>query len=140
QTALTTDPPAVFRTEVLCQRVDVLDEAINLSAWRDCADPAGNMHNLRDRVVACVDVAPDGEHVALAAAAQQDDGRVRGEIAASWKSTREARAELSDLLDQIQPRVTAWFPSGPAAALAPILRARTTSLELKGQAVAEACQ
>ena len=140
QTALATDPPAVFRTEVLCQRVDALDEAVNLAAWRDCADPAGTLHNLRDRVVACVDVAPDGEHVALAVAAQQDDGRVRGEIAAAWGSTREARAQIGPLLDQIQPRVTAWFPSGPAAALAPILRPRPNSLELKGQAVAEACQ
>src|SRR5690606_67299 len=66
--------------------------------------------------------------------------RVRGEIAAAWGSTREARAQIGTLLDQIQPRVTAWFPSGPAAALAPILRPRATSLELKGQAVAEACQ
>src|SRR5690606_12864526 len=136
QTALATDPPAVYRTEVLCQRADALDEAVNLAAWRDCADPAGSLTNLRDRVVACVDVALDGEHVALAVAAQQDDGRVRGEIAAAWKSTREARAELSDLLDQIQPRLVAWFPSGPAAALAPILQSRPNSVELKGQAVA----
>jgi hypothetical protein len=140
RSALGTDPPAVFRTEVLCQRVESLDEAIELAAWRDCADPAGNLNGLRDRVVACVDVAPDGEHATLAVGAQLDDGRVRGEIAAAWKSTREARAQIGDLLDQIQPRVTAWYPSGPAASLAPLLRPRTGSLELKGQQVSEACQ
>ena len=139
QSAQGTDPPAVYRTEVLCQRVETLDEAINLAAWRDCADPAGNLNGLRDRIVACVDVAPDGEHVTLAIAAQQDDGRVRGETSAAWKNTREARAELGDLLDQIQPRVTAWYPSGPAAALVPILRPRDGSLELKGQEVNAAC-
>lgn len=137
--AQSTDPPAVYRTEVLCQRVENLDEAINLGAWSDGADPAGNLEGLRDRVTACIDVAPDGEHVTLTAAAQHDDNRVRGEVVQAWKSTRDARAQLAALLDQIQPRITAWFPSGPAAALAPILRPRPDSLELKGQAVNDAC-
>jgi hypothetical protein len=139
RTALATDPPEVYRTEVLCQKVDALDAAINLIGWKDCRDPLGNLNGLRDRIVACIDVAPDGEHVTLAIGAQLDDGRVRGEIAAAWKSTREARAQLGDLLDQIQPRVTAWYPSGPAAALATILRPRTGSHELKGQQVNETC-
>src|SRR5690606_7765235 len=51
RSALGTDPPAVFRTEVLCQRVDVLDGAVDLAAWKDCADPAGTMDGLRDRVM-----------------------------------------------------------------------------------------
>lgn len=133
------DPPEVYRTEVLCQRVDSLDAAINPLNWKDCRDPLGNLNDLRDRTVACVDVAPDGEHVTLAVGAQLDDGRVRGEISAAWKTTREARDQLPALLDQIQPRATAWFPSGPSAALAPILRPRSGSLELKGQQVNEAC-
>ena len=137
--AQNTDPPAVYRTEVLCQRVETLDEAINLAAWRDCQDSAGTLDSLRDRVVACVDVAPDGEHVTLAVAAQLDDGRVRIELSDAWKNTRDARAHLPALLDQITPRATAWFPSGPAAALAPILRPRTGSVELKGQEVNAAC-
>lgn len=140
RSALSTDPPAVFRTEVLCQKVEALDEAIDLAAWKDCADPAGSLDTARDRVAAAVDVAPDGQHVTLAAAAALDDGRVRVEIVAAWRSTEEARRELSGLLERVQPRALAWYPSGPAAALAPILRGHKDAIELKGGAVTEACQ
>lgn len=140
RSALGTDPPAVYRTEVLCQRVETLDEAVNLGAWRACADPGGTLDAARERVVAAVDVAPDGGHVTLAAAAQLDDGRIRVEPVSAWKSTQAARFELPGLLDAIKPRALAWFPSGPAAALAPVLRGRDGAVELKGTGVAEACQ
>jgi hypothetical protein len=137
RSALGTDPPAVFRTEVLCQRVDVLDSAVDLAAWRSCHDPTGTLDSARDRVVTCVDVAPDGEHVTLAAAAVLDDGRVRVEIIGAWNNTEDARRELGPLLDRVKPRTHAWFPSGPAAALAPILRDYTP---IKGADVPQACQ
>jgi len=85
-------------------------------------------------------VAIDGAHVTLAAAAKLPDGRVRVEIAGAWPSTDAARTELPDILDRMKPAATAWYPSGPAAALAPILRARPGSLELTGGKVTEACQ
>lgn len=137
--ALATDPPAVFRTEVLCQRVDVLDSAISLGAWRDSTDPQGSLEPYRDKAVMCVDVAPDGAHVALVAAAPIEDGRVRVEVIRAWDSTDAARFELGDVLDRAKPRLEAWFPSGPAAALGPVLRARGAH-EIKGAQVAEACQ
>ena len=40
RTSLATDPPVVFRTELLCQRVDALDAAVDADAWRACGDPA----------------------------------------------------------------------------------------------------
>lgn len=140
RTAMTTDPPNVFRTEVLCQKVDHLDSAIDLSAWKSCADAAGTMDQLRSRITACVDVALDGAHVTLAVAAETPDGRIRTEIPAAWDGTDAARLELPALLDKIGAQVTAWYPSGPAAALAPLLRARPNSLELTGGKVTEACQ
>lgn len=140
RTALATDPPEVFRTEVLCQKVDVLDSAVDIAAWRDCADPAGTLDTVRDRVVACVDVAPDSQHVTLAASAQLDDGRVRVEVVAAWPTTELAREDLGDALDRVNARQEAWFPSGPAAAIAPIMRNRPNNHELKGADVLQACQ
>jgi len=139
RSALATDPPAVFRTEVLCQKVDALDSAVDLAAWRACADAAGSLESSRDRVVACVDVAPDSAHVTLVASAVMADGRVRVEVVAGWESTDAARFELPAVLERVKPVVLAWFPSGPAAALAVSLRGLAT-LELKGAAVGEACQ
>jgi hypothetical protein len=140
RSALGTDPPNVYRTEVLCQKVDHLDSAIDLSAWQACADPAGTLETHRGRLAACLDIAPDGAHVTLAVGARLPDGRVRGEIAAAWNTTDEARAELGPLLDRIQPAELGWYPSGPAAALAPVLRRRKGQRELKGAEVTEACQ
>ena len=121
QSALS-DPAEIFRTEVLCQRVRILNSAIDAAAWKDCADPAGTMDGLRDRVGACLDVAPDGQHVTLNVAAKLRTGQVRVEVAGAWKTTDQARAELPMLLARIKPLALGWYPSGPAARLAPVLR------------------
>lgn len=139
RTALATDPPAVFRTEVLCQHVSALDEAVSMAAWRDCTDPAGTMESLRPRVVVGVDVAPDGQHVTAVAAATASNGSVRVEVVDAWADTASARNGLPALLRRVQPRAVAWFPGGPAAAISGVLRG-TKSLELTGARVAESCQ
>lgn len=153
--ALATDPPTVFRTEVLCQRVDALDSAIDLAAWRDCSDPGGTMTGVREQLACCVEVAEDGEHVTLVAAAPTRDGRIRIEVVAAWADTKQARFQLPAAVERVKPAAFAWFPAGPAAALAPTLRriaekiARRTRPkirelkswpELGGQKAAEACQ
>jgi hypothetical protein len=151
RSARATDPPSVYRTEVLCQRVDTLDSAIDLGAWKDCRDPAGDMTSIRDRLAACVDVAPDGAHVTLAVAGLADDGRVRIELVDSWDSVDAALFELPEWLDTIGPRAVAWYPTGPSSALGPLFRRlpkpdknrrRKTIevVELTGAKVAEACQ
>jgi hypothetical protein len=156
RSALGTDPPGVYRTEVLCQRVDQLDGAIDMTAWKECADPSGTMEGLRDRVACCFDAAPDGQHATLAAAAVLADGRVRIEIVRAWKSTDAARAELPGLLGQVKPAALGWYPTGPAAELGPVLRPAALKYnkrpgkrqpgqlpddgEISGATVAEACQ
>jgi phage terminase large subunit-like protein len=138
--ALATDPPNVFRTEVLCQKVDQLDGAVDYTAWQACADEAGRMDAYRDRLAACFDMAPDGQHATLAVAAITSDGRPRVEVVQAWDSSDTARAELGGWLDRIDAAAVGWFPAGPAGAFAPILRARPGSTELTGGKVAELCQ
>jgi hypothetical protein len=140
RSALATDPPAVFRTEVLCQRVEQLDGAIDLAAWRSCQDPAGTMDEHRGHLAACVDVARDGGHATLAVAAKQPDGRVRLEIVRAWANTDELRAELPELLARIRPKTVGWYPGGPAGAIAPLMRQVRDSVELAGAKAGEACQ
>jgi hypothetical protein len=140
RSSLGTDPPNVVRTEVLCQRVEQLDGAVDLGAWKACADPAGSLQDMRDRLCVGLDVAPDGAHATLAAAAVMADGRVRVEVVKAWRTTEEVRRDLPGVLDKLKPVSLAWYPAGPAAALAPILRPREGSVELTGMTVAEACQ
>jgi hypothetical protein len=117
------DPPEIYRAEVLCQRVRSLSSAIDMNAWEACADAPVTMDSLRGRLAACFDIAPDDGHATLAVAAKTPEGKVRGEIAASWPSAAAARLELAALLERIKPSVVAWYPSGPAASLAPVFRA-----------------
>lgn len=139
RSALSTDPPNIFRTEVLCQRVDSLNSPFDLALWRASSDPSGDLSGARGRLVACLDVAPDGNHVTLAAAAVMRDDRIRVEILSAWPSTAHARAELADLLRSVNPAAVAWFPGGPAAALAADLR-QLNATEIRGGDVAESCQ
>jgi hypothetical protein len=156
RTAISTDPVGVYRTEVLCQRVDQLDGAVNYAAWKSGADSAGTMDALRDRLACCFDAAPDGAHATLGVAAKLDSGRVRVEIVKAWDNTADPRTELPELLAKIKPRAFGWFPGGPAAGLATTLRALAVrynkrpgerqpgdipeSGELSGGKVCEICQ
>lgn len=123
RTSLVTDPPNVFRTELLCQHVSALDNAVDPASWRACADPGGSLAAARDRVAVCIDVSADGSHVTACAAAALSDGRVRVEALDAWRSTEEARAALDELIAQVRPLDIGWFPGGPAAALGAELRA-----------------
>jgi hypothetical protein len=154
RSAMATDPPAVFRTEVLCQRVDAIDAAIDVPAWRNSKDPMGTMP--KKRVVCALDVAPDGAHMTLVAAAFVPDGRIRVEVVASWKSTRDARQGTPDepslkaWLDKVAPTAVGYYPSGPSSAVGADLRAMATAepghqppftlVDITGNGVTEACQ
>lgn len=138
--AMSTDPPAVFRTEILCQRVDTLDSAVDAEAWKACSDPSGSLDGVRDRVALVLDVSPDLRSVSLVAAAVLDDGRVRTEVVASWESTEAARLDLQGWLDKVKPRAFGYFPGGPAAALVADLRGVRDAVELKAADVPAVCQ
>ena len=69
-----------FRTEVLCQRVRLLDPAIDPDRWDACgtATPL-DLAEHRDRVVCALDVSLDGSHASLIAAALID-GKIHVEV------------------------------------------------------------
>jgi hypothetical protein len=156
RTALATDPPNVYRTEILCQRVDQLDGAFDYQAWKACADMAGRMNALRDRLAVVFDAAPDGQHYDLVAAAKLDDGRPRLEAIGTWASADAVRNELPGLLEKVKPRAYGWYPTGPAAELSTLNRQLALQWnrhpgkrqdgewpedgEIKGAMVSEVCQ
>jgi hypothetical protein len=111
-----------FKTEVLCMRVDKLDPAIDPAAWRRAGtDQPADLAVHRGRVALCVDVALDGTHACLVAAAVLDDDRVHVEVVDAWEGrdcTLRLRRELPALVEKVAPRAIGWFPMGPAAAIA----------------------
>lgn len=119
---------AGFRTEVMCQRVHLMDPAIDPDHWTGCGtDEPVNLADHRAQVALCVDVALDSSHATLVAAAVLD-GHVHTEVVAAWEGygcLKAVRAELPGIVAEVKPRVLGWFPGGPAAALTADLEART---------------
>lgn len=112
---------AGFRTEVLCQRVTLLDPAIDMDQWAACGTSSPvDLATHRDRLALCLDVSLDMQHATVAAAAALD-GTTHLEAVAAWDGptcTRDLRRELPALVDKLRPRTLGWFPGGPAAAIA----------------------
>lgn len=118
---------AGYKTETLCMRVTLLDPAIDPGAWTAAGvDPADavDLGQHRRQVALCLDVALDGSHATLAAAATID-GVTHLDIVKEWRGfgcTKALRADLPALVAKIKPRALGWFPSGPAAAVAASLK------------------
>jgi hypothetical protein len=112
---------AGFRTEIMCQRVHLIDPAIEPGSWTACgADEPIDLAVHRDRLALCVDVALDGSHASVVACALVD-GVAHAEVVGSWAGfgcTQALRADLPALVAKVRPKVLGWFPNGPAAAMA----------------------
>jgi hypothetical protein len=93
------EPPGVYRTEVLCQRVSALDPPLDPVAWANCVDHSGSLVTVREQVCVVVDVAEGGGHAVLAGAAcwatggsGRDDGRVERRRDDAHRAARADRA------------------------------------------------
>ncbi len=123
---------ARFRIEYMCQRVDLLDSAIDASAWRDSGLDDNEFTDLakyRTRLALCYDVSLDASHATLIAAARVK-GFIYAEVVETWNgygATKALRAELPGWVSRLRPRALGWFPNGPAAAVAASLKARDTN-------------
>lgn len=109
-----------FYTEYMCIAREVRDPAIDMTMWADrgprAERPALKLAEHRDRLAVCLDVSKDNGHVTLAGAAVVD-GKSHAGIIAGWDSTAKMRAELPGIIAKIRPRVVAWFPDSPTAAV-----------------------
>jgi hypothetical protein len=122
---LATDPPNVFRTELLCIRVGALDTAFDPVEWAACADSTFSLRRARDRVAVCVDVALDGEHVTACGAITLPGGRAGVAVLGAWSgrgAVAAAERVLPGILTAIRPIEVGWFPNSPVGALGPVLR------------------
>jgi hypothetical protein len=106
-----------FRTEVLCQKVSLLDPAIEPAHWSGCRDQdPQDLAQHRDRLALCIDVSTNLGHATLMAAVVID-GLVHAEVVKVWDNTHEMRRDLPGIVAKVRPRVVGWFPQGPAAAI-----------------------
>jgi hypothetical protein len=109
-----------FQTEVMCVKVPVFSPAIDAAKWTDRGPREGRpplkLAEHRDRLAVCLDVSRDGKHCTLAGAVVLD-GKTHTGVIAGWDDTAAMRRELPGIIEAIKPRVLAWFPAGPTAAV-----------------------
>jgi hypothetical protein len=109
---------ARFRTEVLCQRVTLLDPAIDPDLWRECGtDDPLDLAEYRRSLVLAYDIALDGNHATLLAAVTIDD-ITHVEIVKRWigfGASNAMKADLPELVERLRPRTVASLPKGPTA-------------------------
>lgn len=118
--ALTTDPEAVYRTECMCQRVPdmrpdwvVVPEAV----WRGLADSSSRRTG---RVLFALDATPDATHAAIGVAGVRADGLGHLEVVEHHRGTGWVVARAVDIKDRHGvPFVV--DPKGPAGFLIPDL-------------------
>lgn len=133
-------PAAQFRTEVLCQRVASMDEAVEMEGWNAMADPDGNMDALRTKIHLCLDVGMSGHHATLVAAAVMPDGKIRAETVDAWTDLNVMRQELPALVARIKPKSFVYYASGPAATILADLQPIRRSKAIPAAEVVAACQ
>lgn len=142
-----------FKTEVLCQKVTLLDPAIDPTFWTKCVrtEPL-NLAVHRRQVALCLDVDPTGQHATLVACVKI--GKMyHVEVVKAWHGFACAKgviADLPELIAKVKPNGFGWFPGGPAAVIAADLRAKPSYrmpwpprgvkiIELKANDVAPVC-
>jgi phage terminase large subunit-like protein len=132
-----------FKPEYMGIQTDVDDNALDMAAWRECADPtAARLDTMRGRGLACCfDASPDSDHFTLAVAVRLpgDHDRVQVELARVWTTPQAVLDELPAVLGRIKPQATAWFNSGPGGMFHHILRRQPGNTELAGAKAAEVC-
>lgn len=94
------DPESVFRTEVLCQWVETLQNPFPEGAWANCLDQDIKLPDGKAQYLA-IDVSPDRRHASLVGAT-----RIGDEIVVGLIQTWESDSSVDDL--KIAAAVSDW--------------------------------
>ncbi len=119
-----------FLVEIMCMSVPKDNPAFDATAWAACHRPGEFTDAMRRNTVAVVDVSMDGLHATLSVGAVEESGAVRVAVYRAWEGrdcVTELMEQLPGLVEHIDPIKLGWFPYGPGAQLAPMMKQLTES-------------
>lgn len=136
--AMETDPPHVFRTEVLCQWVDTVQaQVFTPDEWHAALDMGST---LQDPVCFGIDVSADRSHAAIVAAGWRADGFRHIELVEYRRGTGWVVERMVELFARWRPAAVVVDSAGPAGSLLPDLEAaRVEVLLSSARDMAQAC-
>jgi hypothetical protein len=115
--ALSTDPEAIFRTEVLCQRVPDLSQAqIDIEQWRRLGDEESRRAPGADMTISA-DISPSRDHASIVMYSTRDDGNGHTELieyytGAQVKLVAKRLAQLKERHNPVAITIDAHGPAG----------------------------
>ena len=138
RSAMETDPPHVFRTEVLCQWVDTARSSVfEPDEWELIADPSSTM---LDPVCFGIDVSADRSHGCIAVAGLRPDDLRHVEIVEYRRGTDWIAGRVRELCDRWNPSAVVVDAAGPAGSLlADLETARVNVTLTSARDMAQAC-
>jgi len=136
--AMETDPPHVFRTEVLCQWVDTARASVfEPDQWDAVLDPSST---LADPVCFGIDVSADRSHACIAAAGLRHDGLRHVEVVEYRRGTAWVADRVIDLVRRWSPSAVVVDAAGPAGSLLADLESARVPITLtSARDMAQAC-
>lgn len=138
RSAMETDPPHVFRTEVLCQWVDSARSSVfEPEAWNVVMDQSSQ---LVDPVCFGVDVSADRAWAAIGVAGIRPDGARHVEVVDFRRGTGWVLERVRELVERWSPRAVVVDAGGPAGSLvAELEQARVPVVLTTARDYAQAC-
>ena len=137
------DREDIFRTEILCQFVSMINPVISEAEWKKCLDPEPKLDKSKDTWMA-IDLSPDRKHGALVAGQRLDGDRFLVSLLHTWFNPvsiddKQMANDIAPWVRKYPVNYVAYSKSTAAAVAARLAPAGIPIYEINGQDYQQAC-
>jgi phage terminase large subunit-like protein len=137
------DREDIFRTEILCQFVSMINPVISEAEWKKCYDPEPKLDRDKDTWMA-IDLSPDRKHGALVAGQRLDGDRFLVSLLHTWFNPvsiddKQMANDIAPWVRKFPVNYVAYSKSTAAAVAARLAPAGIPIYEINSQDYQQSC-
>jgi phage terminase large subunit-like protein len=137
------DREDIFRTEILCQFVSMINPVISEAEWKKCYDPEPKLDREKDTWMA-IDLSPDRKHGALVAGQRLDGDRFLISLLHTWFNPvsiddKQMANDIAPWVRKFPVNYVAYSKSTAAAVAARLAPAGIPIYEINSQDYQQSC-
>jgi phage terminase large subunit-like protein len=137
------DREDIFRTEILCQFVSMINPVISEAEWKKCLDPEPKLDKDKDTWMA-IDLSPDRKHGALVAGQRLDGDRFLVSLLHTWFNPvsiddKQMANDIAPWVRKYPVNYVAYSKSTAAAVAARLAPAGIPIYEINSQDYQQSC-
>jgi len=137
------DREDIFRTEILCQFVSMINPVISEAEWKKCYDPEPKLDREKDTWMA-IDLSPDRKHGALVAGQRLDGDRFLVSLLHTWFNPvsiddKQMANDIAPWVRKFPVNYVAYSKSTAAAVAARLAPAGIPIYEINSQDYQQSC-